>query len=874
MDVVYFGEQNWHVTQTAKQHLSTRLTRRGQYRILFVDPDPSDRASLRREGHNLWVLSHRRRLPKYPGPRSVRKRLRVARALPKLGFFEPVAVVSKPWHDWEALGFVPSGRVYFAEDEWSAMGGPEGYRRTLAACEPTLAAGADVVLAVSATLRDKLAAHGAPTYLQENGVDPDHFAGPHAEHPTLAALPKPRLGFVGQIDVRMDMTLLTALARRRPAWQFVFVGRVHAETDASPLRDLPNATLVDFVTYAELPGVLASLDVATIPYLANERGRGCNPLKAYEYLAAGLPTVATPLPGLGAARDHVRVAAGPDAWESAIEAALADRSEAAADARRVAARAMSWDVRTDEFERRLHEARERRGTAAHVRQRSTGQPTPRQGRGEFELKDAAAQRERLPRDAAGAGKLLPIARLARLANVRPAARALVARANSCHLGDLLAAVPLLRALRERDPSLEIDLGVDPPGVAGALLAGSPWVDRVFALGLNTPPKQRLARVRELAKRRYRLLLTGTANYFSAALCLCGAKRQVGLDDGWPGQRLLTERVPLDQSVHESDNALATLRRVALPVAEATAGVDYAGEPLQLDEPAIDAARADVRALLEPAGGRPVLLVHPGSKRPSRRMPVTALAEAVRQVVDRSEVAVALTGVGDEAALARDLATQIGRPGRVLDLCNQTTLPGLVALVDCAACVLSPDTGVMHLARFRGRPLVALLGPGNDRRWGPYPRGAAPAVALRQAVPCAPCDRWACEFHWCMRSLAAGPVAEQVLATLADPDGETALQRIVGHRGWHALSRDPTLPELPVIALPVRTPPKQLATWITAQAYPALRLCDGSGATLIESAACEGRATTFTLELTDAPPPAWDVEFRCARIIADQDARPS
>ena len=870
MDVVYFGEQNWHVTQTAKQQLCRRLGRRGHYRVLFVDPDPSDRPGLREEGHNVWILSHRRRLPKYPAPRSLRKRLRVARALRRLGLFEPVAVVSKPWHDWEALGFEPSGRVYFAEDEWPAMGGPEGYRRTLAAVEPKLAAGADVVLGVAPNLVDKLAAHGTPTYLQENGVDPDHFAGNPPEHPALKELARPRIGFVGQIDVRMDFDLLTALAKRRPEWQFAFVGRVHPETDASPLRALANATLVDFVSYAELPSVLASLDVATIPYLANERGRGCNPLKAYEYLAAGLPTITTPLPGLGAAREHVTIADGVDAWEAAIEAALADRSKASRDARQAASRAMSWEVRADQFEVRLHEARERRGTSVYVRPKQQPAVRPlRRARGEPDLKDAAAQRARAPRDAAGVGKFLPLAILARRLNVRPAARALIARANSCHLGDLLAAVPLLRALRERDPSLSIDLGVDPPHVARALLEGSPWVDDVFALNLDTPTKQRLRRVRELAKRRYRLLLTGAANYFSAALCLCGAKRQIGTDDGWPGQRLLTDRVPLDPSVHEADNALALSRVVRLPVAE---DADCAAEPLRLDEAAIDLARPDIAKLLEPAGGRPVLLVHPGSKRPSRRMPVEALADAVRRVIDASRIAVALTGVGDEGELARELADRIDRPDRVLDLCDRTTLPGLVALVDAAAAVLSPDTGVMHLARFRGRPLVALLGPGNDRRWGPYPRGAAPAVALRQAVPCAPCDRWACEFHWCMKSLEPTAVAGEILATLREDSRDTTLRRAYGHRSWRSLSGDAAMPDLPVIALPVRTPPDDLAAWFATQTYPALRLTNERGDVLLESPLCDGRDSALTLAPVDAAPPAWKVEFYCARIIADQDVR--
>ena len=72
-----------------------------------------------------------------------------------------------------------------------------------------------------------------------------------------------------------------------------------------PCKARPNVTFAGFVDYADLPGVLREIDVATIPYLDNERGRGCNPLKAYEYLAAGLP-------------DGFHAAAGPGAGAGAF----------------------------------------------------------------------------------------------------------------------------------------------------------------------------------------------------------------------------------------------------------------------------------------------------------------------------------------------------------------------------------------------------------------------------------------------------------------------------------------------------------------------------------------------------------------------------
>ena len=151
MDVVYLGHQNYHVTRTARQHLLPRLAARGVYRILHVDPDPGvmppgERGTgfgplLRQERPGLWLLTPRGRGCRRTGSSSacsngVRRRFharlgappepirrpRVGGALRRLGFHEPVAVVSRPIYEWDRLGFAPSGRLYYAEDEWTALG--------------------------------------------------------------------------------------------------------------------------------------------------------------------------------------------------------------------------------------------------------------------------------------------------------------------------------------------------------------------------------------------------------------------------------------------------------------------------------------------------------------------------------------------------------------------------------------------------------------------------------------------------------------------------------------------------------------------------------------------------------------------------------
>src|SRR5690606_8901763 len=102
----------------------------------------------------------------------------------------------------------------------------------------------DVALAVSETLRERFARTQPRTYLQENGVNLADFSPEALEqaapHRAIAPLPRPRVGFVGQIDERMDQALVVALARqlatRQPAGSVVLAGRVKEGVDISALK--------------------------------------------------------------------------------------------------------------------------------------------------------------------------------------------------------------------------------------------------------------------------------------------------------------------------------------------------------------------------------------------------------------------------------------------------------------------------------------------------------------------------------------------------------------------------------------------------------------------------------------------------------------
>ena len=160
-----------------------------------------------------------------------------------------------------------------------------------------------------------------------SSVDAAHFArarSPGIEPEDQQALARPRLGFYGVVDERMDIDLLAAVADARPDWSIVIVGPV---VKIDP-RDLPVRANLHFLggkPYDALPDYLRGWDVALMPFAINEATRFISPTKTPEYLAAGRPVVSTPIVDVVrhyGALQGVQIAATAEAFIEACDAAL------------------------------------------------------------------------------------------------------------------------------------------------------------------------------------------------------------------------------------------------------------------------------------------------------------------------------------------------------------------------------------------------------------------------------------------------------------------------------------------------------------------------------------------------------------------------
>ena len=376
-DIVCVGFADWDTELwTNQHHLMWRLAR--ENRVLFVEslglrrPQLAGRDLARigrrlrrglaspRERDGLHVLSPLV-LPRHGSraARAVNARLLpalVARAARRLGMRRPILWGYVPQAEALLEALDPELVVYHCVDDIAAQERID--TASFSAAEERFARRADLVLASAPALARRLRRFSDRVIDAPNVADTELFA--HALDPSppavadaaMAGLARPTIVFTGAIvSIKLDFELLVELARLRPRLSFALVGPVgpgDPHTDVSPLRAEPNVHLLGPRAYAELPSVLRAADVGLIPYARNQLTESIFPMKVYEYLAAGLPVIATPLPAL-AGIEGVSSAGDAAGIAALIDAALAsDRPELRAQRSRAAA-AHSWDRRLREI---------------------------------------------------------------------------------------------------------------------------------------------------------------------------------------------------------------------------------------------------------------------------------------------------------------------------------------------------------------------------------------------------------------------------------------------------------------------------------------------------------------------------------------------
>jgi len=334
------------------------------------------------------------------------------------------------------------------------------------------------------------------------------------------------------------------------------------------------------------------------------------------------------------------------------------------------------------------------------------------------------------------------------------------------IGDVLLATPLIRSLKSAWPQAAVDALV----LDGTeeVLAANPDVRHILTVPARPGRLRHLGFLLRL-RRRYDLalsLLNGSRPTIYASLA---GRRSIGLQlaeaEGTWRRRLLDGWVPFDNL-----NTHTVLMHLAL--------ADALGVPRRADVIAAwsENEEQQANAVLGAQDSRPLAVLHPFPKYRYKMWRPESWIEVARWL-DARGYRLALTGSGDadELAYVNDLARAM--PAATINAAGRLTLGASACVVRRAKIYVGLDTAMTHIAAALGAPTVALYGPTNPVKWGPWPRGHAPdanpwrrcgsqrvgnVILLQGPGSCVPCHLEGCERNIgstsdCLQQLPAARV---------------------------------------------------------------------------------------------------------------------
>ncbi len=327
------------------------------------------------------------------------------------------------------------------------------------------------------------------------------------------------------------------------------------------------------------------------------------------------------------------------------------------------------------------------------------------------------------------------------------------------LGDVVQALPVLRLLKLHWPDSEIHWWVD--SRLAPLVEGDPDLAGVvrferhrWASPVHWPEMWRS--VRWMRDQAFDLVLDLQCLARSGAFAwLANGKRLVGLDEPREGARGFYDVAVRRPSyyTHAVDWYLETLRVLRVPV-----HWNFHWLP---PRPAV---AAEVKRKWPTESAR-WIVVQPGARWSNKRWPAEAYAELVGKLA-AAHPAFHFAILGGEKD--RELGAAVARADsrRCLDLTGNISLPEMVEWIRLSELMITNDTGPMHVAAALKKPLVALFGPTEPRRTGPY---AQLGSVLQLSLPCVPCMKPHCTYSRpleCLRGLPADRVFDRVEQVLA------------------------------------------------------------------------------------------------------------
>ena len=325
------------------------------------------------------------------------------------------------------------------------------------------------------------------------------------------------------------------------------------------------------------------------------------------------------------------------------------------------------------------------------------------------------------------------------------------------IGDVIHTLPSLAELRRLYPDAHITWVVEE--AAADLIIGHPHLDEVIISRRKSWIKDIKAGkvaatlleartfVRRIRSRRYDLVIDFHGLLKSSMVVfLSGGKRKLGYDSWQELSGLfLNEKIPEDMNKHAVDRYLDFPRYLGAEIHD-----------VEFILPLTDKTKADAKRLLDQhhLSEKNYIAVNPIAYWETKLWDNAKFAKLADQIKEELKLDVIFTG--SNRTDAADILSRMTKEG--INLGGKTSLPMLAEIYKCARAVITTDSGPMHLAAAVGTPVIALFGPTDPARTGPYGKGH---TVIRADLPCSPCLLKKCPTKECMKEITP----EQVYAVL-------------------------------------------------------------------------------------------------------------
>lgn len=366
--IVYISCISWDFLWQRQQQLATEFAKSGS-QVLFVEPSFSLFSLIKtpkriksifvtsKPGDNISVCTPFRLFP-------LKIRMRpfiranmwiisifIKRAMKKLGLSKPCLITCQIETAEMLPHFAEHVVCYDCIDDISAFEENPAY---VSEQELFIAKKSQLVFATAKILYEKMLGINDNVYLVPNGVNVDMFVSiPSTTYSRPEDLPStsPIIGYYGMLNPEwVDLELVFDTAKRNGNWTFVLIGILTKDIQTCP----ENVLLIEPKPFEQLPAYLKFFDVCMIPFKLNKLTEATNPVKLYEYLAAGKPVVSTKLPEIEQFHRFVSFANNQNEFESEISRSLMENSEDKIKGRQKIARENSWSQRCTVIKNQLN----------------------------------------------------------------------------------------------------------------------------------------------------------------------------------------------------------------------------------------------------------------------------------------------------------------------------------------------------------------------------------------------------------------------------------------------------------------------------------------------------------------------------------------